>query len=70
MKFNIGDVVEHRSYGSGLVKQRYMSANGVNELYDVIFVKGLCTDGVKRVLCSEITLVQRSVMPGIGSKPL
>ena len=62
-KYNCGDIVEHEKYGSGLVKQRWLSASGVNELYDVLFIKGLSTDGVKRVIGSELSLV-RSVSPG------
>ena len=42
-KYNCGDIVEHEKYGSGLVKQRWLSASGVNELYDVLFIKGLST---------------------------
>lgn len=63
MKYNCGDIVEHEKYGSGLVKQRWLSASGVNELYGVLFIKGLSTDGVKRVIGSELSLV-RSVSPG------
>lgn len=33
MKFNIADIVEHPSYGVGIVVERCMSASGVNELY-------------------------------------
>ena len=62
-KYNCGDIVEHEKYGSGLVKQRWLSASGVNELYGVLFIKGLSTDGVKRVIGSELSLV-RSVSPG------
>ena len=32
MKFNIADIVEHPSYGVGIVVERCMSASGVNEL--------------------------------------
>lgn len=60
-KYNCGDIVEHAKYGSGLVQKRWLSASGVNELYDVLFVKS--TDGVKRVLGSELSLI-RSVSPG------
>ena len=63
MKYNCGDIVEHEKYGSGLVKQRWLSASGVNELYGGLFIKGLSTDGVKRVIGSELSLV-RSVSPG------
>ena len=59
-KYNCGDIVEHAKYGSGIVKKRCLSASGVNELYDVLFVKGLSTDGVKRVLGSKISLIHRS----------
>ena len=70
MKIHIGNIVDHPLYGRGIVKQRWISASGTNELYDVIFVKGLCTDGLKRVLGSDLTLVSRSDMPGSGSKLL
>lgn len=62
-KYNCGDIVEHAKYGSGFVHKRWLSASGVNELYDVLFVKGLSTDGIKRVLGSELSLV-KSVSPG------
>lgn len=59
-KYNCGDIVEHAKYGSGIVKQHWLSASGVNELYDVLFIKGLCTDGVKRVHGSELNLVRHT----------
>lgn len=54
MKFNIADIVEHPSYGVGIVVERCMSASGVNELYSVLFNRVLSNNGVKRVFGSDL----------------
>lgn len=36
MKFNIADIVEHPSYGVGIVVERCMSASGVNRLVAIL----------------------------------
>lgn len=60
MKFNIADIVEHPSYGVGIVIERCMSASGVNELYSVLFNRVLSNNGVKRVFGSDLNLVRHT----------
>lgn len=58
MKFSVSDIVEHPSYGVGIVVERCMSASGVNELYSVLFNRVLSNNGVKRVFGSDLKLVR------------
>lgn len=60
MKFNIADIVEHPSYGVGIVVERCMSASGVNELYSVLFNRVLSNNGVKRVFGSDLKFVRHT----------
>lgn len=57
MKFEIGDTVNHSSYGVGIVMKAFMSASGVNELYEVFFVTVLRNHGIVRCLGSDLSLV-------------
>lgn len=63
MKYNYGDIVNHPSYGVGIVAQLAMSASGVNEIYTVVFCKVLKNDGVVRVFGSDLSLVKRLDKP-------
>lgn len=60
MKFRYGDIVDHPSYGIGIVAQQFYSASGVNEIYSVVFNRVLTNNGVKRVFGSELTLVRHT----------
>lgn len=64
MKFNIADIVEHPSYGVGIVVERCMSASGVNELYSVLFNRVLSNNGVNKqqleglLSCEDVQIVE------------
>lgn len=61
-RFDIGDIVNHSSYGPGIIMNRCLFArgsSGLRELYSVFFGLVLSNHGVLNVYGDELTLVER-----------
>lgn len=68
MEFRIGDIVDHPNHGVGIVAQRFLSASGKKELYNVVFVRVIPNNGVMRVFGEELSLIRHTELEVLGGQ--